>query len=186
MGAGDRDRWNTKWAQAGPGTDHRSPLVDLLSPWLPRSGRLLDIAGGGSPASLAFARNGLDVTVCDISDVGLDQARRHAQEAELAVDTVLLDLENDPLPPGPWDVVTVANYLQRDLFPEIIQRLGPGGLLGVVIATTTNLERHDKPGEAFLLEPGELPTLVAGLDIVHHSETWRANGRHEAHLVARA
>jgi tellurite methyltransferase len=184
VGAGDRDRWNTKWEQAGPGTDHRSPLVDLLAPWLPPSGRLLDIAGGGSPASLSFARHGLEVTVCDISDVGLARARRHAEEAGLTLQTVLLDLEHDPLPVGPWNVVTIANYLQRDLFPEIIERLAPGGLLGVVIATTTNLERHDKPGEGFLLAPGELPSLVDGLEIVHHSESWRANGRHEAHLVA--
>jgi tellurite methyltransferase len=185
VAAGDRHRWNEKWAQAGAGTAHRSELVELIAPWLPPSGRLLDVAGGGSGASLLFARHGLDVTVCDISDVGLDRTRHQAEDAGLRIQTVLLDLEIDPVPSGPWDVVTIANYLQRDLFPGLIDHLASGGVLGVVIATTTNLERHDKPGESFLVEPGELPTLVDGLEIVHHSETWRANGRHEAHLVAR-
>ena len=185
MGAGDRDRWNQKWTAADVGTGHGSKLVDLLEPWLPESGRLLDIAGGGSADSLAFARHGLDVTVADVSDVGLATARRRAEEAGLTISTVEVDLESDPLPDGPWDVITVANYLQRDLFPTLLAALSPGGLLGVVIATNTNLERHDKPGMPFLLGPGELPTLVGPAEILHHSEDWRRNGRHEAHLVAR-
>ena len=31
----------------------------------------------------------------------------------------------------------------------------------------------------------ELPALVPGLEVLHHCEAWRANNRHEAHLVAR-
>ena len=185
MGAGDRERWNEKWSSVGTGTDHQSQLVDLLEPWLPDSGRLLVVAGGGSPAAIEFARRGLDVTVADVSDVGLAAARVHAQAARLAVATVETDLEADPLPTGPWDIITVANYLQRDLFGAMVERLAPGGLLGVVIATETNLERRDKPGRPFLLGRNELPTLLPGLEILHHSEDWRDNGRHEAHLVAR-
>ncbi len=185
MAAGDRDRWNEKWAAAGVGTGHGSKLVDLLEPWLPATGRLLDVAGGGSTDSLGFARRGLDVTVADVSDVGLATARQRATEAGLSIETARVDLESDPLPAGPWDVITVANYLQRDLFAAITAALAPDGLLGVVIATETNLERNDKPGRPFVLRVGELPDLVVGLDLLHHSEQWRANGRHEAHLVAR-
>lgn len=186
MGAGDRDRWNEKWSAAGVGTRHGSKLVDLLEHWLPESGRLLDIAGGGSGDSLGFARRGLDVTVADVSDVGLRTARERATAEGLTIDTVEIDLETEAVPDGPWAVITVANYLQRDLFPTLVDRLAPGGLLGVVIATTTNLERNPKPGAPFLLEPGEIPDLVPGLEILHHSEDWRPNNRHEAHLVARA
>lgn len=185
MGAGDRDRWNDKWASAGVGTGHGSKLVALLEPWLPDTGRLLDVAGGGSPDAIEFARRGLDVTVCDVSDVGLERARAQATNAAVAIDTVERDLDTDPLPEGPWDVITVANYLNRPLFPAITAALAPGGLLGVIIATETNLERSEKPGRPFLLDRDELPSLVTGLEILHHTEEWRANDRHEAHLVAR-
>jgi len=185
MAAGDRDRWNEKWSAAGMGTSHGSKLVDLLAPWLPASGRLLDIAGGGSTDSLEFARRGFAVAVCDVSDVGLATSRERGLAEGLTIETVEADLEEQPLPAGPWDVITVANYLQRDLFAAAVGSLAPGGLLGVVIATRTNLERNDKPGAPFLLEPGELPLLVTGAEILHHSEDWRANGRHEAHVVAR-
>jgi len=186
MAAGDRDRWNEKWSATGVGTSHGSKLVDLLAPWLPTNGRLLDIAGGGSADSLEFARRGLDVTVADVSDIGLATASERSLAAGFAIQTAEVDLELEPLPAGPWDVITVANYLQRDLFPAIVQRLSPGGILGVVIATTTNLERNDKPGRPFLLEPDELPGLLPDLEILHHSEDWRTNGRHEAQLTARA
>lgn len=186
MGAGDRERWNEKWSSVGAGTDHRSPLVELVAPWLPDAGRLLDVAGGGSPAAVAFAERGLDVTVVDVSDVGLTNARRAAALAGVAVETVEVDLETDPLPAGPWNVITVANYLQRELFPAIIEQLASHGVLAVVIATETNLERSDKPSRPFLLGRDELPILVPGLEILHHTEDWRDNGRHEAHLVARA
>lgn len=185
MGAGDRDRWNEKWSAAGVGTSHGSKLVDLLDPWLPPTGRLLDVAGGGSADSIEFARRGLDVTVCDVSDVGLRAADERAAAEGLAIETLELDLETDAVPVGPWNVITVANYLQRDLFGPLVNRLAPGGLLAVVIATTTNLERNPKPGELFLLEPGEIPKHVPNVEILHHSEEWRANDRHEAHLVAR-
>lgn len=184
MATGDRDRWNDRWAEAGRGTGHGSALVDLVGPWLPPTGTLLDVAGGGSHDSLHFARRGLAVTVADVSDVGLIQARQRGLAEDLTIDTFEVDLETDAPPAGPWDVITVANYLQRDLFPPMIERLAPGGVLVVVIATETNLERNERPGRPFLLTEGELPGLVPGLEIVHHSEEWRPNGRHEAHLVA--
>ncbi|MEO0495493.1 MAG: class I SAM-dependent methyltransferase [Actinomycetota bacterium] len=185
MAVGDRDRWNDKWAEAGRGTSHGSSLIDLVQPWLPDAGALLDVAGGGSSDSLHFARLGFAVTVADVSDVGLIQAKQRALAEDIMISTVEVDLEADPLPEGPWDVITVANYLQRDLFAAFTERLAPGGVLAVVIATEINHERNEHPHPRFLLRRDELPGLVAGLEVLHHSEAWRDNDRHEAHLVAR-
>ena len=185
MADGDRTRWNDRWAEAGRGTEHGSSLVELVEPWLPTVGRLLDVAGGGSHDSLLFARKGLDVTVADVSDVGLIQARQRCLAEDLIISTIEIDLEIEPLPAGPWDVITVANYLQRDLFASLVERLAPRGMLAAIIATETNLERNARPSVPFLVRAGELVELVDGLETIHHSEGWRANGRHEAHLVAR-
>jgi len=184
MAEGDRERWNTKWAGQGVGTTHGSALIDLIGDRLPASGRALDIAGGGSGDGLELARRGLEVTVVDVSDLGLAAATARAEAAGFELTTVVADLDVDPLPPGPWDLVTVANFLDRDLLGRIGDHLAPHGLLAVTIATVTNLERHDRPGARFLLDRGELLDLVGELEIVHHSEDWRPNGRHEAHLLA--
>ena len=185
MGASDRDRWNDKWAERGSGTSHGSQLVELVGPHLPPSGRLLDIAGGGSTNSLTFARLGLDVTVCDVSDVGLIQARQRALSEDVIISTIEVDLDTGPVPLGLWDAITVANYLNRDLFPALVAELAPGGILAIVIATVTNLERSEKPGRRFLLETSEILGLISPLDVIHHSEEWRSNNRHECHLIAK-
>ena len=77
------------------------------------------------------------------------------------------------------------HFLWRQLFDFYPHLLAPGGVLVVVQPTVTNLERHEKPPRPFLLDDGELPTLVGDLDIVHYEEGWLAEGRHEAVIVAR-
>ncbi len=185
VAGGDRERWTEKWSGRGVGTSHGSALVDLIGDRLPTSGRALDVGGGGSTDSLELAHRGLDVTVVDVSDVGLAASREQAAAEGLSVHTVQADLDTDPLPNGRWDLIVIANYLQRGLLAEIAAVLAPSGLLAVVIATVTNLERSDRPSRPFLVEQDELPTLVGDLEILHHTEMWRPNGRHEAHLLAR-
>lgn len=187
MVEGDRERWNERWAGRGPGTAHRSMVIELVAPWLPETGRALSVGGGGSTESLVLAEAGLDVTVVDVSDVGLEMAQAEAETAGHAITTVCADLDVEPPPSGPWDVIVVANYLNRRLFPRLGAELRrDGGVLAVAIATVTNLERSPRPRREHLLEADEILTLVPGLEVVHHSEAWRDNGRHEAHLVARA
>lgn len=186
MAEGDRRRWNETWSGRGAGLARGSSALELIGDRIPDAGRALDVGGGGSTDSLKLARHGLDVTVVDVSDVGLAAASARAAAEGLTVTTVLADLDVDPLPRGPWDVIVVANFLDRGLLGRLHGLLVPGGLLAIAIATIANLERHERPGPRFLLDRDELPTLLGDLDVVHHSEAWRANGRHEAHVLAEA
>ncbi len=95
------------------------------------------------------------------------------------------DLEERGLPEGQWDLVLNIYYLHRPLFVQMASRLVPGGHLLVVHPTRKNLQRHARPPERFLLDEGELPSLLAGLEILSHEERWFENGRHEARLLAR-
>jgi hypothetical protein len=99
------------------------------------------------------------------------------------------DLEEDPLPDGPFDLILSFNFLRRELFPALVDRLAPGGLLVYLQATLTNLQRHNRPPAAFLVSEGELPGLVAPLAVLRHEERWfddyEDGPRHEARLVAR-
>jgi len=146
---------------------------------LPDAGRALDVAGGAGRQAAWLVAQGFDVTIVDISTVGLDLAR-----AVLGVETVESDLECDPLPVGPWDLIVNVHYLHRPLFQQYPRILRPGGVLLFEHPTRTNLQRNAKPSERFLLEDGELPSLVEGLDVVHYGEGWNATGRHEARLIA--
>ncbi len=153
---------------------------------VPRAGRALDVAGGSGRHAVWLAQRGLDVTLVDVSPVGVDLAQRRAAFAGVTINTIVADLETEPLPAGPWDLIVDINYLDRALFDAFARELAPGGWLVFCQPTITNLERHPRPDAPFLLQPDEARTLVAGLDLVSYDERWfDDDGRHQARVVAR-
>jgi SAM-dependent methyltransferase len=184
MAEGDRDRWNERYAAKAERTPP-SPYLEALDGLLPRRGRALDLAGGAGRHALWLARRGLDVTLADVSDVALGQAAAAAAAQGLRLATVQVDLERAGPPPGPWDLILCTYFLHRPTLAALPAALAPGGLLVVAHATRTNLERHPRPGPAHVLEDGELPRLVPGLELLRSEEGWLEGGRHEARVVAR-
>jgi tellurite methyltransferase len=172
VGHGDKEHWDARYREASQGSGPAPEWLAPLAPGWPARARALDVAAGRGRIALWLAARGLRVLAVDVSPVGLEQARQTAHSAGFALETLALDLERDPLPPGPFDVITCFHYLQRDLFPALIARLAAGGQLCVEIATTGNLERHAHPSRRFLLEPGELARLCAPLELVHCEEGW--------------
>jgi SAM-dependent methyltransferase len=184
MAESDRERWNARYREPAEARE-ASPFLGALDAVLPRRGRALDVAGGAGRNALWLARRGLAVTLADVSDVALAQADAAARAAGLTLSTVQVDLEEAPLPEGPWDLVLCTYFLHRPLFAAFPAALAPGGLLVFAHATRSNLERHPRPGPSHVLEDGELPGLVVGLDVLRHDEGWLESGRHEARVVAR-
>ncbi len=186
MSDADRRKWDQKHGERGAPGDPQPPVV-ALEGFLPRAGRALDVAGGSGRYALWLARRGLDVTLVDVSPVALDIARRHA--AGLSLTTRVLDVDDEPLPVGPWDLVFCAHFFDRRVYRTFSALLAPGGTLVVDHPTVANLERHASPSAAYLLEPGELPGFATGLEILFYEEGWTSpdgdDARHEARLVAR-
>lgn len=172
MDEGTREHWNRRWAEGHHG-DGAPPdwleEVEAVRLW---RGRALDIASGSGRVALWLARRGLRVTATDIAAVALSRCRERAWAEQLAVETLEIDLEAKPPPPGPWDMITCFHYLQREIFPALRGALAVGGLLVAEIATRRNLERHERPPARFLLEAGELRDLLAPLEVVHYREGW--------------
>ncbi|MCP3936556.1 MAG: class I SAM-dependent methyltransferase, partial [Actinomycetia bacterium] len=150
---------------------------------LPTGGRALDVAGGTGGTSLFLVEHGLETTLVDISPVALDLATAEAHRRGLALTTIHANLESEPLPEGPFDVIVCANYLDRTVFSPLVDRLSDRGLVLFVIATVTNLERNPHPRRDFLADRGELGELVgARVEPICYSEDW-FDGRHEARYV---
>jgi SAM-dependent methyltransferase len=143
-------------------------MVESPSPWIVRwagaivpHGRVLDLACGSGRHVRFLAARGLHVTAVDRNREALDRC-------EGAVERIEADLEGAPWPlPGRrFDAVVVTNYLWRALMPVIVDSVAVGGLL-LYETFARGHERFGKPSNPdFLLQPGELLTLVPGLHVL--------------------
>ena len=167
------DRWNERYARDG-----FEPFPDRPAEWLVEhrhllagGGRALDVACGDGRNARYLAQLGYDVDAIDASDVAIDALRGAARERGLTVSASVVDLEREPLPAGPYDVIVVMNFLQRDLFDALQEALAPGGLLfyeTLAQAHVRELGRSFDP--TYLLADGELLRVFGGLEVVDHHE----------------
>lgn len=180
-----RSSWNNRYrerpAPVGPAAFVTVELAPLLGP----PGRALDLAGGAGRHAVWLAERGWETTMIDTSEVAIALASERVDEADVDLRLVHSDLTVETLPDGPWDLVLIVHYLQRDLFSPAIDLLADNGVIAFSIATVRNLERRERPPLPYLLQEGEAPSLVDGLQILHYAEGWSTEDRHEARVVAR-
>lgn len=136
-----------------------SPWVARFAPLVARDGQILDVACGRGRHSLFFAARGCRVTAIDRDARALDAIAGNAR-----ITPMQADLEDAPWPLGgqQFDAVVVTNYLHRALLPHLISAVAADGVLLYETFARGN-EVYGRPSNpAFLLEPGELLTAVAG------------------------
>jgi len=186
-----RERWNRRYRDR-PAREEPDPFVVERLRLLPRSGRGLDLAGGGGRHAIVLAAHGLDVTLIDVSDVACAAARARALAAGVDVEVVRRPLVPGSLPPGPFAAVLAHHYLDVAVWEAAIRALAPGGVALLSQPTVRNLERHPRPGRRWLLDEGRLHALAEewrarqpGLEVVELTEGWTGEGRHEARAVLR-
>ena len=154
----------------------------------PPAGTVVDEAGGNGQNAIWLANHDFSTTLLDVSSVALNQAQEHAKEKKVAIECLQHDLEKQSMPKGrKWDGVFLQLFLDRALVRTIPESLNLGGVFLFAHPTQTNLEKHEHPSERFLLEDGEIHTLVNQLQsmrIIHIDEAWSSSGRHEAWLIA--
>jgi SAM-dependent methyltransferase len=138
---------------------------------LPRKGRALDIAMGSGRNALYLASLGFRVTGVDVSRVAVALCREKADRLGLAVEAVVADLEDYRLPLDRYDLIINFHYLQRSLTGPIVQALKRGGVLVFESFTIDQLQYSYGPKDpAFLLLPGELREMFAGLETLLYYE----------------
>jgi tellurite methyltransferase len=156
----------------------------FVAPNVKYVGRALDIAGGIGRHAVYLAERGWLVTLMDISDVALKQARRHAEERDVHILAEQIDLTEARLPASAFDLVLVFFYLERSLFPQIVDALRPGGILIYKTYTREQLKLGGGPTHPMhLLEPNELQGAFSQLRILHYVKT--IEDKAVAELVAR-
>jgi tellurite methyltransferase len=161
------------------------------------AGLALDLAGGAGRNSTYLLERGWNVTLMDISQVGLGLAREKASSLEnrmaqppSAVAMGSLHTEHadlnaiSDLGTDRFDLIVIFYFLRRELFPALISALKPGGILIYRTYTIDRMNVAGGPGDpAYLLQPDELRQAFNSLDVLYYNET--KTGKAAAELVAR-
>jgi len=186
----ERQRWNRKYREAPEAWLVPDPFLErtfsqYVLPLFPHGGRALDLAGGAGRHAIWLAKQGWKVTLIDISETGVEQAKQNAGPLAPHIHFVVDDLTRfQASQTATFEVVMAFFFLERKIVSEIVRAVRPGGLLIYKTHTLAQAKLPDGPkNPAHLLEPGELLQLASGLRVLHYQE--RVAKKATAELVAR-
>ncbi|NLA75540.1 MAG: methyltransferase domain-containing protein [Deltaproteobacteria bacterium] len=148
-------------------------------------GKALDIAMGEGRNSVYLAQNGFHVEGVDSSQDAISTANALAKEKGVKITTSLIDLEKDPfIKASTYDVIICFNYLQRSLFPGIINGLCANGVIvyETYIVDQARFGRPKSPDH--LLQHNELLELFRGFRVLRYHEGIMAEERAVAGIIA--
>jgi SAM-dependent methyltransferase len=138
----------------------------------PVGGDSLDLACGSGRHAIWLAEQGFQTMAIDRDVAAIEELTEEASRRGLSIRTRVVDLESGErvLETDAFDLIVVVHYLHRPLFPSIVSALRPGGVLVYETFTRAQAARGKPTNPAFLLEPGELLTLVRPLQILTSRE----------------
>jgi tellurite methyltransferase len=189
----EKASWNKKYSEGSHSSLEADPfLVSAYDEFLAGRppGIALDIAGGVGRHAIWLAQRGWRTTLIDISEVGIGLAEKNASRAlgpvakEFLITAEVADLDSvQDFGRGQYDLILVFFFLQRELFPALVEAIKPGGLLIYKTYTTEQKSFAGGPSHPmFLLEPNELLHAFSPLRVLHYHES--VQGKGVAELVA--
>lgn len=126
--------WDQRYA--APGYAYGKEPNDFLrqvSDRIPRR-RVLCLAEGEGRNAVYLAGLGCSVLAVDASEVGLEKARKLAEERQVSIETQIVDLAEFAIAPESFDAI-VAIFchlpppLRAQVHRQVVQGLRPGGML---------------------------------------------------------
>jgi 2-polyprenyl-3-methyl-5-hydroxy-6-metoxy-1,4-benzoquinol methylase len=166
MAQEDKERWNEKYQNNKIPDEPVKLITDYAK--LATGSHALDIACGMGRHSKYLASLGFEVDALDISNVALEPLKEiphiHAKE---------VDFDTYSLPKEKYDLIVCTYYLERKLFPQMIEALKPNGM----ILFETFLQHPDNErapsNPDFMLKEGELEASFGeGCELLQLPEYW--------------
>jgi SAM-dependent methyltransferase len=185
----ERSKWNQRYLE---GTHGKLPpdslLIDAfdryIEPIFPNAGLALDIAGGTGRHSIFLAEKGWTVRLTDIAAAGITNAQQNAGSVANRIDFQVEDLTRFDGSRESYELILVFFFLRREMFPELVRALKPGGLLIYKGYTRRQAKFGGGPTNPdYLFGENELLDSFRELQVLHYAELIRDSGL--AELVGR-
>jgi 2-polyprenyl-3-methyl-5-hydroxy-6-metoxy-1,4-benzoquinol methylase len=183
----DQARWDERYRNAkGVGTP--AGVLEHYQKLLPPEGKALDLACGLGGNALLLAQHGLETHAWDISPIGIQTLAEQALHSGLFIQTDIRDIAAKPPETESFDVIIVSYYLERELFPALINALKPNGLIFYQTFTQKHFKDSGPGNPDYRLQPNELLRRFSHLQVLTYHENflpWLDEPVDEACLIAR-
>jgi len=145
MASADLKKWNTRYALAERVFPNPPAALPVAIPYL-LSGSILDVASGEGAVALLLAQSArFQVTALDISDVGLANLKKFANDTAIHLQTLCLDLDSSDLNQlSYFNNICIYRYKPSvDLILKLSEKLSENGRL---VISTFNQRQHLEQG----------------------------------------
>ena len=173
-----KTKWNDRY-RAATGVPQASRVLKENLHLLPHQGRALDLACGLGGNAMLLAQQGLHVDAWDIADVPVSALQDIALKRQLSIQAELRDVETHPPEPETFDVIVVSYFLERDIVPEMIDAVKPGGLIYYQTFTRQRVSDRGPQRAEFRLADQELLHLFSSMQLVFYREEGLIGDVHE-------
>lgn len=165
-----KKKWDKNYDSCS--SDYPSPAEVLRQNQhlLPTQGSALDLACGRGANAICLAENGLTVSAWDISASALKHLSSEAIKKDLEIELESRNISEQPPEPNSFDVITVSNFLERELIDDIRNAIKPGGL---IFYQTFIIDKVSKVGPSnpdYLLDVNELLNFFKDWKVVSYQE----------------
>ena len=166
MAQADKQRWDEKHQKNMMPQEPIKLLQEYVH--LATGKQALDIACGNGRHSKYLVSHGFKVDALDISSVAIEQLQNmeHVTAKEVDFDTYHLEQNK-------YDLIICTYFLERRLFPQMIEALKPHGVLLIETFLHHNDNERIPSNPAFRLDAGELKLTFANTcELIHIKEFW--------------
>ncbi len=173
--AEEREEWNQRYGRGEhlerkPNAFLVKAYREFVAPRFPSAGTALDVAGGTGRHAIWLAQRGWEVTLVDISDVGVAMASEEARGAGVNIHAKAADLRTYDFGRERFDLILVFYFLERAIFPALAAALKPGGLILYKTYTREHRKFRACSHPMYFLEPGELRGAFPGFEVLRYGE----------------
>jgi cyclopropane fatty-acyl-phospholipid synthase-like methyltransferase len=160
------------------GTNPNNFLEENVS-FIPK-GKLLSLAEGEGRNAVFLAKQGFTVTAVDASRVGLEKAKKLAQENKVTIDFVHADLEQYLIGENQWDGIVsifcpLPSVARKKLHKKVVAGLKKNGVFLLEAYTPQQLKHGTGGGSCAdtMMSKESLSVELSGLKFLHLKELER-------------
>ena len=137
---------------------------------LPTSGVALEVACGLGANALCLAESGLQTHAWDISNEAIKRLQDVSKKEKIPVIAEVRDAIKDPPAAESFDIIVVSHFLERKLFPFLLDALKPQGMLFYQTFTQERVDDSGPRNNSYRLTNNELLALCSELNVLVYRE----------------